>query len=84
MDFMTQLPKWNGMDTMLVVIDQFSKLAKMMLTKTITTTFVMRKKIDMWVKHHEMPQFIISNNDAKFMTGFLKTFVLEGGDKIVI
>jgi hypothetical protein len=22
-DFMTQLPKWNGMDAMLVLIDQF-------------------------------------------------------------
>jgi hypothetical protein len=70
-DFMTQLPKWNGMDTMLVVIDQFSKLAKMMLTKTTTTLFGMRNFFfDMWVKHHEMPQFIINNYDAKFTLAF--------------
>ncbi len=83
MDFMTQFPKWNGMDTMLVVIDQFFKLAKMML-KNHDHLWYEEKKFDMWVKHHEMPQFIISNYDAKLMTGFLKTFVLEGGDEIVI
>jgi hypothetical protein len=27
--FMTQLFKWNGMDVILMVVDQFSKLAKM-------------------------------------------------------
>jgi len=36
------------------------------------------------MKHHEMHKFIISNYDAKFTTGFLETFVLEGGDEIVI
>lgn len=42
MDFMTQLPKWNGMDAILMVIDQFSKLAKVVPTKIIITTF------DLW------------------------------------
>ncbi len=28
MDFMTQLSKWNGMDAILVVVDQLSKLVK--------------------------------------------------------
>jgi hypothetical protein len=40
--------------------------------------------LDTWVKHHEMPQFIINNYDTRFMSGFLETFVLEGGDEIVI
>jgi hypothetical protein len=53
---MTQLPEWNGMDAILVVVDQFSKLAKMTLTKTIVTTFDWTKLFfHMWVKHHEMP-----------------------------
>jgi hypothetical protein len=38
----------------------------------------------MWVKHHEMPQFIVNDYDAKFMTGFLETFFLDGEDEIVI
>jgi hypothetical protein len=39
MDFMTQLLKWNGIDVILMVVDQFSKLAKMAPNKTIMTTF---------------------------------------------
>jgi hypothetical protein len=39
MDFMIQLPKWNGMDPILVVADQFFKLEKMVTTKMIATTF---------------------------------------------
>jgi hypothetical protein len=50
------LMEWNGMDAILVVVDQFSKLAKMALTKTIVTTFDWTKLLfDMWVKHHKMP-----------------------------
>jgi hypothetical protein len=39
MDFMTQLVEWNGMDVVLMVVNQFSKLAKMALIKMITTIF---------------------------------------------
>jgi hypothetical protein len=39
MDFMTQLLKWNGMDAILMVVEQFSKLAKVVPTKIIITTF---------------------------------------------
>ncbi len=73
MDLLTQLPKWNGMDAILVVIKRLSKLAKMALTKTIATTFVSTKLFfNMWVKHHGMPQFIVSDKDIKFMVGFYK------------
>jgi hypothetical protein len=72
-DFIIQLPKWNGMDTILVVVDQFSKLAKMVSIKMIVITFNLTKLFfDMWVRHHEMPQFIVSDRDAKFMMGFWK------------
>ncbi len=43
MDFMMQLLEWNGMDIILMVVDQFSKLAKMVPTKTIATTFNFNK-----------------------------------------
>jgi hypothetical protein len=39
MDFMTQLFKWNGIDAILVVVDQLSKLGKMVPTKMIAITF---------------------------------------------
>ncbi len=73
MDFMTQLPKWNGMYTIFVVIIQFCKLAKMAPITTIATTFDSAKLFfNMWVRHHGLPQFIISDRDVKFTTGFLK------------
>jgi hypothetical protein len=43
MDFMTQRPEWNGMDAILVAINQFSKLTKMAPTKTIVRTFDLMK-----------------------------------------
>jgi hypothetical protein len=38
----------------------------------------------MWVKHHEKPQFIINNYDAKFTNNFLETFFLDNENEIVI
>ncbi len=73
MDLMTQLPKWNGMDAIFMVVNRLSKLAKMAPTKTIATTFDSTKLFfNMWVKHHGMPQFIISDRDTKFTTCFWK------------
>jgi hypothetical protein len=60
------------MDAILVVVDQFYKLAKMAPTKTIATFDSAKLFFDMWVKHHWMPQFIISDRDTKFTIGFLK------------
>jgi len=63
----------NGMDAILVVVDRFSKLAKMAPIKTIATTFDLVKLFfDMWVRHHMMLQFIISVRYAKFTTSFWK------------
>jgi hypothetical protein len=68
---MTQLLKWNGMDAILIVINQVFKLAKMVPTKMVTITFDSLKLFfNMWVKHHGMLQFIVSEKDAKFMIGF--------------
>jgi hypothetical protein len=36
-------PKWNGTDAILVIINRFSKFAKMVPTKMIVTTFDMVK-----------------------------------------
>jgi hypothetical protein len=56
MDFMTQLPKWKGMDTNFMVVNWFSKLAKMAPIKTIVMIFDSAKLFfDMWIKHHGMP-----------------------------
>ncbi len=61
--------KW--MDAILEIIGWFLKLAKMVLTKTIVTTFDMEKiVIDVWVINYRMFQFIVNNRDAKFMAKF--------------
>ncbi len=63
----------NGMNAILMVIDQFSKLAKLAPTKMITTTFDSTKLLfDMWFKHHGMPQFIMTDRDTKFIACFWK------------
>jgi hypothetical protein len=57
------------MDAILIVVNQFSKLAKMAPTKTIMTFDSTKLFFDMWVKHHGMPQFIVSDRNAKFTMG---------------
>jgi hypothetical protein len=62
--------EWD-MDTILMVVDWLSKLAKMVPTKTIVTTFDLSKLFfDMWVTHQGMSQFIVSDKDIKFTMSF--------------
>jgi hypothetical protein len=71
MDFMIQLVKWTKMDVILIIVNQFCKLTKVVLTKTISTIFYsMKSFFDMWVRHHGMLQFIVNDRDAKFIMGF--------------
>jgi hypothetical protein len=68
---MTQLPEWNGMDAIFMVVNQLSKLTKMAPIKIIITTFDSTKLFfNMHVKHHGMPQFIVSDRDVKFTMKF--------------
>jgi len=83
MDFMTQLPEWIGMDAILVVVNRFSKLVKMAPTKMIVTTFNSAKLFfNMWVRHHGMPQLIISDRNAKFTASFCKHLFRKVGMKL--
>jgi hypothetical protein len=60
MDFMM-----NEMDTILVVVNQFSKSVKIIITKMVVTTFDSTKLFfNMWVRHHMMLQFIVIDRDA--------------------
>lgn len=73
----------NGMDAILVVIDRFSKLAKLALTKMIATTFDSTKVFfDTWFKHHGMSQFIMNDKDTKFTTCFWKHLFRKVGTKL--
>jgi hypothetical protein len=68
MDFMTQLPEWNGMDIILIVIDRLCKLAKMVPTNIIITTSI-QQNCSLTCGLNTM-KFIISDKNAKFTMGF--------------
>ncbi len=57
------------METILVVVIQLSKLAKIVPTKTITTFDSTKLFFDIWVIHDYILQFIIDDRNAKFMVG---------------
>lgn len=76
MDFMTQLLKWNGVDAILVIVIRFSKLAKMVPTKTITTFDSTKLFFDIWVIHHWILQFIIDYRNGQVYGGLLETLAL--------
>jgi hypothetical protein len=64
-------PLWEKKDVILVVIDRFSKVAKFGPTKTTTTTVETTTLFfNMWVRHHGMPEVIISDQDVKFIVEF--------------
>ncbi len=54
MYFMTQLPKWNGMDAILMVVNQFSKLPKMAPTMIVIILDLVKLFFYMWIRHHGM------------------------------
>jgi hypothetical protein len=62
MDFMACLLRWKGTDAIFVVVNRFSKLAKIALTQinatTASTTILF---FDMWVRHNGIPKVIISD-----------------------
>jgi hypothetical protein len=71
MGFMIQFFEWNGKDTILIIVIQFFKLAKMVRTKTMVTTFDSTMLLfDTWVRHHGMLHIIVSDKDAKFVACF--------------
>ncbi len=71
------------MDAILVVVDRLFKLAKMGPIKTIMTTFNLAKLLfDMCIMHHEMPQFMVSNKNTKFMTSFWKHLFRKVGTNL--
>ncbi len=50
----------------------------------ITTIFNLAKLLfDMWIGHHKMPQFIISDKDTKFLMGFRDHLFRKVGMKLL-
>jgi hypothetical protein len=69
MELMTCLLELQGKDTILVAVNEFSKLVKFEPIKT-TISDTIRLFIDMLVKHNGMPKVIVSDHVEKFTLEF--------------
>jgi hypothetical protein len=73
MDFMVSLPPSRGFDPIMVVVDQFSKMAQLIPTKDEATTQKIGRLFFTHVfKHHGLPKDIVSDRDPKFTSKFCR------------
>ena len=83
MDFITRLPKSQGYDDILVMVDQFSKLAHMVPTMGKATTLETPNLfLNAWGRHHGLPRVIVSDRDPKFTSAFWRHFFRKVGTKL--
>ena len=71
MDFITDLPLVGGYDTVLVIVDQFSKMAQFVpCSKTISG----EETVDLFLKNvvrlHGLPKDITSDSGPQFISHF--------------
>jgi hypothetical protein len=71
MDFVEELPKSEGCDVILVVVDRFSKYAHFFALKhPFSAHSVAKVMLDNIVKLHGVPKSIVSDRDRIFMSNF--------------
>ena len=74
MDFITNLPKSSGYDSILVVVCYLTKMAHFIATKTTATAVdVAQTFIDQVFRLHGIPKSIVSDRDPKFTSAFWKS-----------
>ncbi|KAL3686374.1 hypothetical protein R1sor_008948 [Riccia sorocarpa] len=83
MDFITSLPGSGGFDTVLVMVDRFSKLARFIPTVGTVTAFqTARIFLDGWWRTYGFPRSIVSDRDPKFTSAFWKHLFRRLGTKL--
>jgi hypothetical protein len=71
MDFTVNLPPSRGFDVIIVVGDQFSKMAHFICIKKSAMTQKTKRLFFMRIfKHHGFPKDIMSNQNPKFTSKF--------------
>jgi hypothetical protein len=74
MNFTVSLPPSKGFDMIMVVVDQFSKMAHFIPTRESAMAQEMGKLFFMHVfKHHSLLKDIVLNRDPKFTSKFWRT-----------
>jgi len=81
-DIIGPLPKSNGMDTIVIIVDQFTKMICLKATTTNVSLEGIAKiyRNDIW-KLHGIPRKILSNRGPQFASKFMEEFTKVLGTK---
>uniref|UniRef100_A0A6N2MMB5 Integrase catalytic domain-containing protein n=1 Tax=Salix viminalis TaxID=40686 RepID=A0A6N2MMB5_SALVM len=83
LDFIEGLPSSHSKDTIMVVVDRFSKYAHFIaLTHPFTAKSIAAMFVDNVIKLHGMPKSIISDRDPIFVSKFWQEFFTMSGTKL--
>lgn len=83
LDFIVGLPTSQGKDTIMVVVDRFSKSAHFLTQNhPFTAKSVVEKIVEGVIKLHGMPKSIISDWDPIFICNFWQEFLKMLGTKL--
>jgi len=76
MDFVTGLPVFNGFDAIMTVVDKLPKILKYAPTHTVNDAHEVAKHFfGTVVRHHGLPETIISDRDPKFTSKFWRALM---------
>jgi transposase InsO family protein len=84
-DFIEGLPKSEGCDTILVVVDRYSKYAQFFALKhPFSATTVEQVFLDNVVKLHGTPKSLVSDRDKKFTSHFWRSLFQSLNTKLAL